>query len=98
VFTGVLKALDSIDTHIREAAPQFPVAQLAAVDRNVLRIAVYELMNQRKTVPVRVAINEAIEIAKDFGSDNSSRFIHGALGTIAKSFPDTPTEGPPSSS
>lgn len=88
VFNGVLQALEPIDGHIAEAAPAFPVAQLAAVDRNVLRIAVYELMSQRKTVPVGVAINEAIEIAKNFGSENSGKFIHGVLGTIAKSLPN----------
>lgn len=88
VFAGVLKSLESIDQRIGAAAPQFPVAQLAAVDRNVLRIAVYELIQQRKTVPIGVAINEAIEIAKNFGSENSGKFIHGVLGTITKSLPD----------
>ena len=88
VFNGVLQHLEPIDTRIGEAAPAFPVGQLAAIDRNVLRIAVYELMAQRKTVPVGVAINEAIEVAKNYGSENSGKFVHGVLGTIARAFPD----------
>jgi N utilization substance protein B len=90
LFAGVLRDVDSIDPVIAEAAPAFPVPQLAAIDRNVLRIAVYELKHQRKTVPMRVAVNEAIEIAKNFGADNSSRFVHGVLGTISRQFPDPP--------
>ncbi len=88
LFEGVLRDLDAIDPVIAEAAPAFPVPQLPAVDRNVLRIAVYELKHQRKTVPMRVAINEAIEIAKNFGAENSGRFVHGVLGTISRQFPD----------
>jgi N utilization substance protein B len=88
LFDGVLGDVEQIDPVIAEAAPAFPVAQLAAVDRNVLRIAVYELKHQRKTVPMRVAINEAIEIAKNFGAENSGRFVHGVLGTISRQFPD----------
>jgi N utilization substance protein B len=88
LFDGVLRDLDEIDPVIGEAAPAFPVAQLATVDRNVLRIAIYELKHQRKTVPLRVAINEAIEIAKNFGAEHSGRFVHGVLGTIARQFPD----------
>jgi transcription antitermination protein NusB len=88
LFDGVLGDVDAIDPVIAEAAPAFPVPQLAAIDRNVLRIAVYELKHQRKTVPVRVAINEAIEIAKNFGAENSGRFVHGVLGTISRQFPD----------
>jgi N utilization substance protein B len=88
LFDGVLADLDAIDPVIGEAAPAFPVAQLAAVDRNVLRIAVYELKHERRTVPLRVAINEAIEVAKNFGAENSGRFVHGVLGTISRQFPD----------
>lgn len=88
VFGGVVQRLEPIDEHIAEAAPAFPVSQLPAIDRNVLRIAIYELMEQRKTVPIRVAINEAIEIAKNYGSENSGRFVHGVLGTISRKFPD----------
>ncbi|HYH10962.1 MAG TPA: transcription antitermination factor NusB [Thermomicrobiales bacterium] len=88
VFGGVMQRLEPIDALIGEAAPAFPVSQLPAIDRNVLRIAVYELMEQRRTVPVRVAINEAIEIAKNYGSENSGKFVHGVLGTISRKFPD----------
>lgn len=88
LFEGVLRSLADIDPVIAQAAPAFPVPQLAAIDRNVLRIAVYELKHQRKTVPMRVAINEAIEVAKNFGAENSSRFVHGVLGTISRQFPD----------
>lgn len=94
LFGGVLEHLEPIDAHIGEAAPAFPVGQLAAVDRNVLRIAIYELMHQRKTVPVRVAINEAIEIAKHYGSENSGRFVHGVLGTVSRKLPDGDTDTP----
>lgn len=72
---------DEIDGYIRVAAPAFPVAQLANVDRNVLRIATLELL-RHPDVPPKVAINEAIEMAKRFGGDNSSRFVNGALGAI----------------
>jgi N utilization substance protein B len=94
VFSGVLQHLEPIDAHIGEAAPAFPVGQLAAIDRNVLRIAIYELMEQRKTVPVKVAINEAIELAKNYGSENSGRFVHGVLGTVSRKLTDG--EGPKS--
>jgi len=88
LFAGVIDRLETIDAHIGEAAPAFPVSQLPAIDRNVLRIAIYELMAQRKTVPIRVAINEAIEIAKNFGSESSGKFVHGVLGTVSRKFPD----------
>jgi transcription antitermination protein NusB len=92
IFGGVLGDLEPIDAHIGEAAPAFPVTQLAAIDRNVLRIAIYELMRERRTVPVRVAINEAIEIAKHYGSEKSGRFVHGVLGTVARKLPDSEIE------
>lgn len=80
---GVRDNLEAIDAEIGEAAPQFPVDQLAAVDRNVLRIALYEL-RFRDDVPVRAAINEAVEIAKRYGGDSSQRFVNGVLGNIAR--------------
>jgi N utilization substance protein B len=78
---GVVERRDEIDGRIAQAAPTFPVEQLAAVDRNVLRIAVYEL-SEDSGVPPRVAINEAVEIAKTFGGDSSSRFVNGVLGAL----------------
>ena len=71
-----------IDPYIAEAAPAFPIAQLPAVDRNVLRLAIYELLHEAE-VPPKAAINEAVELAKRFGGENSSRFVNGVLGTIA---------------
>lgn len=78
---GVVSELESIDRQIGEAAPAFPVDQLPAVDRNVLRVAVYEL-TMNPEVPTKAAINEAVELAKLFGGDNSSRFVNGVLGSI----------------
>jgi N utilization substance protein B len=78
---GVLSHQLEIDPLIHAAAPAFPLAQLAAVDRNILRLAIYELMFEPE-VPPRVAINEAVELAKHFGGDNSGRFVNGVLGTV----------------
>ena len=80
--SGVLAAKEEIDPHIARAATAFPIAQLAAIDRNVLRLATFELLHEPH-VPTRAAINEAVELAKRFGGDNSSRFVNGVLGTIA---------------
>ena len=80
---GTLAARDEIDPLVAAAAPAFPLAQVPTIDRNVLRLAVYELLNERD-VPPRVAINEAVELAKRFGGPNSGRFVNGVLGTIAE--------------
>lgn len=82
VVEGVRDNQEAIDVEIAQSAPQFPVGQLAAIDRNVLRIAVYEL-RYKPDVPLRAAINEAVEIAKRFGGDSSARFVNGVLGKIA---------------
>ncbi len=78
---GVLKERSSIDEKIQPIAPDWPIEQIARVDRNILRIGIYELLHQAKVVPPKVAINEAVELAKAFGSDNSSKFVNGVLGT-----------------
>lgn len=83
---GTIANLTEIDPILEKAAPAFPIAQIAAVDRNVLRLAIFEL-NHQLNVPVPVAINEAVEIAKRFGGDNSSRFVNGVLGTISRQLP-----------
>lgn len=83
---GTISQLQEIDPVIEKAAPAFPLPQIAAVDRNVLRLAIYELYHQPH-VPVGVAINEAVEIAKRFGGENSSRFVNGVLGTISRQLP-----------
>lgn len=81
VVEGVHGHQDAIDAIIGPAAPEWPVDQIAKIDKVVLRIGVYELMIKRD-VPPKVAINEAVELAKSFGGENSSKFINGVLGTI----------------
>lgn len=79
----ILKNQTKIDKIIEQAAPEWPINQIAIVDRNVLRIGLYELLfGNKKEVPPKVAINEAIEIAKTFGGESSGRFINGVLGTV----------------
>lgn len=78
---GTQKHQAKIDALIGPAAPEWPIEQIAKVDKTILRLAVYELMFARE-VPPKVAINEAVELAKAFGGDNSSKFINGVLGTI----------------
>ena len=78
---GVTEHLKEIDKIIEKAAPQWPLEQIAVVDRNVLRVGLYELLfGNREEVPPKVAINEAIELAKSFGGESSSRFVNGVLG------------------
>ena len=82
---GVLENRERIDEVIGRAAPAYPVDQLAVVDRNILRLAIQEILMNNET-PVRAAINEAVELAKRYSSDNSPRFINGVLGTLAEGF------------
>jgi N utilization substance protein B len=80
---GVVAHLKELNAIIEKAAPQWPLAQIAIVDRNVLRIGLYELLfGNRDEVPPKVAINEAIELAKSFGGDSSGKFVNGVLGTV----------------
>jgi N utilization substance protein B len=80
---GVLEHLLEIDPIIEKAAPDWPIEQIAMVDRNVLRLGVFELLySNPEEVPPKVAINEAIELAKRFGGESSGKFINGVLGTI----------------
>jgi N utilization substance protein B len=83
---GVMGSLEDIDPRIAVAAPAFPVDQLPSIDRNVLRIAIYEIFHD-PSVPHRVAINEAVEIAKHFGGPSSGKFVNGVLGTIVRGIP-----------
>lgn len=78
----VLENRGRLDAIIRRIAPQWPPEQLAVIDRNILRLAILE-MQMKDEVPLKVAINEAVELAKTFGSEGSRRFINGALGTLA---------------
>lgn len=79
---GVADKTKELDGILTPIAPEWPIADIAAIDRNVLRMGVYELKYSGKGVPPKVAINEAVELAKAFGSDNSSKFINGVLGTV----------------
>lgn len=71
----------NLDAKLQPLAPEWPISTIAAIDRNVLRMGLYELESSADTVPPKVAINEAVELAKAFGSENSSKFINGVLGT-----------------
>jgi N utilization substance protein B len=82
LVTGVLTNRERIDNMIQTYAPAWPVAQLAAIDRNILRLAMFEILFNN-IVPVKAAINEAVELAKTFGSENSPRFVNGVLGTVS---------------
>jgi N utilization substance protein B len=81
IVQGVEKDKEKLDAIIQPIAPEWPLAQIARIDLVVLRIALYELTTLTDKVPPKVAINEAVELAKAFGSDNSSKFINGVLGT-----------------
>jgi len=90
LVTGVVKHIQEIDEILEKAAPQWPIQQISIVDRNVLRIGIYELLYEDKTaVPPKVAINEAIELAKSFGGENSGKFVNGVLGTVFKEIGET---------
>ena len=79
---GISSNLNQIDLEIARYAPAWPVKQLAAIDRNVLRLAIFELLFDNKT-PVRVVINEAVELAKNYGGENSARFVNGVLSSLS---------------
>lgn len=80
LVSGVVEQREQLDTQIAACAPEFPVDSLAAVDRNILRVALYEIGQNNPDIPVKVAINEAVEIAKEFAADNAPKFINGVLG------------------
>ena len=85
IVDGAVKHIKELDKVIEKAAPEWPIDQINIVDRNVLRIGLYELLYaDKEEVPSKVAINEAIELAKTFGGESSSKFINGVLGTIYK--------------
>lgn len=79
---GVLKHRGKLDVLIHRYAPEWPLDQIAIVDRNILRIAIFELAAD-ESIPVKVAINEAIELAKTFGTESTPRFVNGVLGTLS---------------
>jgi N utilization substance protein B len=83
ILFGILPLREQLDVVIAKYAPEWPLEQIAAVDRNILRIAVWEFAGTQET-PVKVAINEAVELAKFFGSDSAPRFVNGVLGSLAE--------------
>jgi N utilization substance protein B len=87
LVTGVIQYREQLDKNIRDFAPAWPIDQLSIVDRNILRLAIFEILHDNK-IPVKVAINEAVELAKAFGSDNSSRFVNGVLGSVSALVPN----------
>lgn len=85
IIKGVVEHLVDIDKTIEKAAPDWPLSQISIIDRNILRIGLYELLYADKSeVPEKVAINEAIELAKNYSGQNSAKFINGVLGTVYK--------------
>lgn len=83
LVTGVSKQANELDKALQPVAPEWPIDQIARMDRMVLRMGLYELENS-KDVPPKVVINEAVELAKAFGGENSSKFINGVLGTLLR--------------
>jgi N utilization substance protein B len=86
LMEGILANQQGMDQVIARYAPEWPLDQMAVIDRNILRIAIFEFLVGDET-PVKVAINEAVELAKLFGSDSAPRFINGVLGTLADHIP-----------
>lgn len=93
LVNGVLADQADLDAKIQPIAPDWPIDQIARIDRNILRIGLYELLHQADVIPPKVAINEAVELAKAFGSDNSSKFINGVLGTAYRTLVEDTTNG-----
>lgn len=85
LVSGVLAKAAALDEQLRPLAPEWPIEQISRIDRAVLRIGLYELLHSADSVPPKVAINEAVELAKAFGSDNSGKFVNGVLGTAFRS-------------
>ena len=93
---GVIKDQDELDAKIQPIAPDWPIEQIARVDRAILRVGLYELLKLSSIVPPKVAINEAVELAKAFGSDNSSKFVNGVLGTAYRTLVEGKSASPES--
>jgi N utilization substance protein B len=83
IVFGVLPLVNRLDSYIAQHAPEWPLDQVAIIDRNILRIALWEIALSDQT-PIKVAINEAVELAKMFGSDSTPRFVNGVLGSLAE--------------
>ena len=87
LVAGVTARLAEVDAQIAEAAPTWPLSQMARVDKNVLRLAIHQAFVDNAAVPARAAISDAIELAKTFGSDSSIKFVNGVLATLAERRP-----------
>lgn len=90
--SGVIEHTAELDEKLQPLAPDWPLEQVARIDRNILRMGLFELLFMADDVPSRVAINEAVELAKSFGSDNSSKFINGVLGTAYRTLVEDQTD------
>ena len=90
LVTGVARHRANIDGRIARLAPAWPLGQMSAIDRNILRLGIFEVMHNSTTIPVGVAINEAVELAKLYGSENSPRFVNGVLGRVASEASEEP--------
>lgn len=86
LLKGVIENIDDIDEIIVKNAPEWPIEQITIIDRNVLRLGIYEMMFLKET-PAKVAINESVEMGKRFGGDSSGKFINGVLGALYKELP-----------
>lgn len=94
LVSGVVTELEALDVQIAQYAPEWPLEQIAVIDKTLLRTSVYELTRMKDTPP-KVVINEAVELAKTFGGENSARFINGVLGSLYKAeYPDDETAEP----
>ena len=82
LVTGAIRNKDEIDRNVQKFAPAWPVEQIAMIDRNILRLAIFEILFNNK-VPVKVAVSEAVELAKTFGSESSPKFVNGVLGSVS---------------
>ena len=96
LLKGIIEHLPEIDAIIERVAPEWPIDQIAIIDRNVLRLGLFELLYaDRNEVPAKVAINEAIEIAKNYGGLSSPRFVNGVLGTVYRELEESVANGDP---
>jgi N utilization substance protein B len=91
LVNGVIHEQDQLDAALQPVAPEWPINQIARMDRLILRLGLYELLHE-PSVPPKVVINEAVELAKAFGGENSSKFINGVLGTVLRNQESPPTK------
>lgn len=89
---GVLSSQQELDSKLQPIAPDWPIQSIARIDRSILRLGLFELLHRTDQVPPKVAINEAVELAKAFGSDNSSKFVNGVLGTAYRTLVEGGTD------